>query len=66
VHIAGWSEIYLLKGLQLGALNDGEITHGLQMGLVNRTKKLNGIQIGLWNSNQKRKLPIINWCFSKE
>ena len=66
LHVAGWSEIYLLKGVQLGLFNTSEETHGLQLGILNESKKLRGFQIGLWNVNRKRKLPLINWSFSGE
>lgn len=39
---------------------------GVQIGLVNNAAKLRGFQIGLWNTNQKRSLPLFNWCFEKE
>jgi len=51
-----------LNGLQIGLFNKSKRTKGLQLGLINRTVKLKGLQIGLWNINEKRKLPIINWC----
>ena len=37
--------------------------NGTQIGLFNKANKLKGIQIGLWNTNEKRRLPIINWNF---
>ena len=55
------------KGVQIGLLgNNAKEMKGLQIGIVNKTEKLNGIQIGLWNVNQKRKLPFINWNFTRD
>jgi hypothetical protein len=55
------------QGLAVGGLGNRSIKGtGLQIGLVNKCKHLRGIQIGLWNENGKRKLPIINWNFSKK
>jgi hypothetical protein len=59
------NDAYSANGVQVAALaNYAEKMNGLQIALVNKTKDLDGIQIGLWNVNQKRKLPIVNWCFS--
>jgi hypothetical protein len=58
---------YKTRGVQAGILgNHSEEIKGLQIGLFNKSKKLNGFQIGLWNVSQKRRLPIINWNFSRE
>jgi hypothetical protein len=55
---------YHCSGLQCAALNNyAHITHGLQIGLFNKAETLHGVQVGLWNVNQKRKLPLLNWCF---
>jgi hypothetical protein len=53
-------------GLQLGALNNyAEDMSGVQIGLFNKSKNLLGLQFGLWNVNQKRKMPLVNWCFRR-
>lgn len=55
------------QGLAIAGLVNRSIKGtGLQIGLVNKCKHLRGIQIGLWNENSKRKLPIINWNFSRK
>lgn len=59
----GNSAVYY-KGVQLGLLSNTAIkSRGLQVGLFNKSKDLRGIQLGLCNTNQKRKLPLINWNF---
>jgi hypothetical protein len=59
----GNSAVYY-KGVQLGLLSNTVVkSRGLQVGLFNKSKDLKGIQLGLWNTNQKRKLPLINWNF---
>lgn len=58
------NDAYSVKGVQLCfASNSTNILNGVQIALFNRSQKTKGIQIGLWNVNEKRKLPIINWCF---
>lgn len=53
-------------GLTIGGIaNFSYKGRGLQIGLINKCKDLRGIQLGLWNVNGKRKLPLINWSFSK-
>lgn len=51
-------------GITISCNNQSYSTKGIQIGLLNRTNKLKGFQFGLWNVNSKRKLPLINWCFS--
>lgn len=53
------------NGIQLGVFNYTYKMNGIQIGFVNNSKRTRGIQIGLLNRNEKRKLPIINWNFSK-
>lgn len=53
----------IVNGLCIAVSNESYKTNGIQIGLINRTRKLKGFQFGLWNVNQKRKLPLINWCF---
>lgn len=36
---------------------------GVQIGIHNTCRQLKGVQFGLWNKNQKRSLPLINWCW---
>jgi hypothetical protein len=55
-----------LNGVSIGMVNHTGKMNGVQVGLVNNATNLRGIQLGLWNTNQKRSLPIINWCFEKE
>lgn len=59
------NESYKMKGVQTGAFNMGHHARGLQIGIMNTSNDLHGIQIGLWNINQKRKLPLLNWNFSR-
>ncbi len=55
---------YFTNGLTLALLgNHNTRCYGVQIGLVNSCRKLRGVQLGLWNKNQKRSLPIINWCW---
>lgn len=54
------------NGIMTSIYNEAYEMNGLQIGLFNKTSKLRGIQIGLWNVNQKRKLPFINWNFSRD
>lgn len=51
------------NGVSIAFSNESYKTNGVQIGIVNRTRKLKGFQFGLWNVNNKRKLPILNWCF---
>lgn len=52
-----------VNGIAVSISNETYQTNGIQIGLINRTRKLRGFQFGLWNVNDKRKLPLINWCF---
>lgn len=52
-----------LNGLAVSVSNETYQMNGVQIGIINRTRKLRGFQFGLWNVNDKRKLPLINWCF---
>lgn len=57
---------YFVNGLTIGTIGNHDTKcNGVQIGLINSCKQLKGFQIGLWNKNQKRSLPIINWCFKK-
>ena len=58
-----FNESYAMNGFQVGVSNYSARTRGLQIGLFNGSKNLKGVQIGIWNTNQKRKLPILNWNF---
>jgi hypothetical protein len=73
-----YNESYRLNGIQIGLQNKvihgrgiqingiagtSETFYGIQIGLFNISEKLRGFQLGLWNVNQKRKWPIVNWCF---
>lgn len=58
-----WNYYKNVNGITIGFVNHTASTKGLQVGLVNKTIKLKGFQIGLWNKNEKRALPLINWCF---
>ncbi len=51
------------NGLQIAISNVSRHHNGVQIGLFNYSKKLRGFQFGLWNTNDKRKLPFINWQF---
>ncbi|MES2654067.1 MAG: hypothetical protein V4620_00660 [Bacteroidota bacterium] len=54
---------YFTNGLTLALFgNHNTKCKGVQLGLVNSCRQLKGIQFGLWNKNQKRSLPLINWC----
>lgn len=77
----GASEIVDVKGVSLSGIynintsinglaislicNKNRDCTGLEIGLINNSLKLRGLQIGLWNKNQKRSLPLLNWCFKK-
>ena len=63
--IAFSNEAFSMKGAQIGLFNKAKQQKGVQIGLVNKAQQQKGLQIGLWNVNGKRKLPIINWDFSK-
>ena len=55
-----------INGLAVSILcNRNGICNGIEVSLINNTIKLHGFQIGLWNINQKRSLPLLNWCFKK-
>jgi hypothetical protein len=54
---------HTVNGLTVGVYNSTYRTNGLQIGLINQTNDLRGFQFGLWNTNNKRKLPLINWSF---
>jgi len=51
------------RGIQFGFSNVGVSARGLQIGVFNNSKNFKGLQVGLWNTNQKRKLPVLNWNF---
>lgn len=55
---------YIINGLTVGIIGNHDTKcNGVQVGLINSCKQLKGFQFGLWNKNQKRSLPLINWCF---
>ncbi len=55
---------YFTNGLTLALFgNHNTKCKGMQIGLSNSCRQLKGFQLGLWNRNQKRSLPLINWCF---
>ena len=55
---------YIMNGLTVAPFGNHDLKcKGVQIGLINSCKDLKGLQLGLWNKNQKRSLPIINWCF---
>ena len=57
----------IINGLTIAAIgNHDTYCRGVQIGLINTCRDLRGFQIGIWNKNQKRALPIINWCFSSK
>ncbi len=60
-----WNYYERINGISVGFVNSSGITNGLQIGIVNKTIKLNGFQIGFWNINEKRTLPLLNWCFKQ-
>lgn len=64
VQMAMVNQSYAMNGIQIGISNSGGRTRGLQIGLFNHSTNFKGVQIGLWNTNQKRKLPLLNWNFS--
>ncbi len=56
----------IINGLTFAMMGNHDVQcRGIQIGLINSSKNLKGLQFGLWNKNQKRSLPIINWCFKK-
>jgi hypothetical protein len=58
---------YIINGVTVAIIgNHDSKCNGVQIGLINSCNELKGIQLGLWNKNQKRSLPIINWCFKKK
>ena len=58
---------YIVNGVTIALIGNHDTKcNGVQIGLINTCKELKGIQLGLWNKNQKRSLPIINWCFKKK
>lgn len=63
IQMAMANESYVMNGLQIGFSNTGYRARGLQIGMFNQSKNFKGVQLGLWNTNQKRKLPILNWNF---
>ncbi|MFD2288900.1 hypothetical protein GJU39_23125 [Pedobacter petrophilus] len=65
IQVAMFNEAYVMNGLQLGLANRSGRARGLQIGLVNHSTNFKGVQLGFWNTNQKRKLPILNWNFSR-
>jgi hypothetical protein len=52
-----------VKGLAISVFNADLELKGVQVGLINKSKRTKGFQIGLWNVNEKRSLPLVNWCF---
>jgi hypothetical protein len=57
---------HLTHGLSIATIrNVSDEMRGVQVGIYNKTVDLRGFQFGLWNVNGKRKLPLINWQFSK-
>lgn len=55
---------YFVNGITIGVVGNHDTKcNGIQIGLINSCKQLKGFQFGLWNKNQKRSLPLINWCF---
>ncbi len=65
IQVSAYNSALVMKGFQLGVLNYGKEMNGIQIGLFNKSSKTRGIQIGIWNINEKRKLPLINWNFTK-
>ncbi len=53
----------IVKGVELGVINEVGKIKGVQIGVINLAKEVKGFQFGLWNVNEKRKLPFINWSF---
>lgn len=60
-----WNLVFELNGLSIGCLNHVNQMNGLQLGLINKATRLSGIQVGLWNVNDKRRLPLLNWNFTR-
>lgn len=55
---------HVVNGLTMALIGNHDTKcNGVQVGLINSCKQLRGFQFGLWNKNQKRSLPLINWCF---
>lgn len=63
IQVAMINESYAMRGFQIGFNNTSGKARGIQIGIFNHATNLKGIQFGLWNTNQKRKLPILNWNF---
>lgn len=63
IQVAMINESYAMRGFQIGFNNTSGKARGIQIGIFNHATNLKGIQFGLWNTNQKRKLPILNWSF---
>ncbi len=56
---------YFVNGVTIAVVGNHDTKcNGVQIGLINSCRQLKGFQFGLWNENQKRSLPLINWCFS--
>jgi hypothetical protein len=55
---------HTVNGVTMGVYNSTYRTNGIQIGLINQTSDLRGFQFGLWNTNNKRRLPLINWSFT--
>lgn len=59
--------VLVSNGIQVaGLFNETYKMRGIQIGAHNKSYQTRGIQIGLWNINEKRKMPLINWNFSKK
>ena len=61
-----WNVYRKINGVSIGVVNTIGKMNGLQIGLINNAHRMRGIQIGLWNKNEKRSLPLINWCWKKK
>lgn len=60
------NEHYVINGITVAAMENLDHTcNGVQIALLNSCKQLKGFQFGLWNKNQKRSLPLMNWCFKQ-
>jgi hypothetical protein len=58
-----WGVYADVNGISAALVNHSLVTKGIQLGIINKTYNLKGIQLGLWNTNEKRRLPIVNWNF---
>lgn len=57
---------YIINGITIGLIgNQTTKCNGIQAGIINSSARLRGFQFGIWNKNQKRSLPLVNWCFTK-